>query len=56
LLTASQDWKCNIWDLQEGSILRSVRFEAPVYIAEFHPWTQYVYFSPVGGFLLMGIV
>lgn len=40
LLTASQDWKCNIWDLQDGSILRSVKFEAPVYIAELHPLNQ----------------
>ncbi|KAH8597473.1 WD40-repeat-containing domain protein [Bisporella sp. PMI_857] len=40
LLTASQDWKCNIWDLQDGSIYKSVRFEAPVYIAEFHPSTH----------------
>jgi len=43
LLTSSQDWKCNIWDLQDGSIVRTVRFEAPVYIAEFHPWNQYDY-------------
>jgi WD40 repeat protein len=40
LLTSSQDWKCNIWDLSTGSIVRSVRFEAPVYIAELHPWNQ----------------
>jgi WD40 repeat protein len=40
LLTSSQDWKCNIWDLQTGGIVRSVRFEAPVYIAEMHPWNQ----------------
>ncbi|KIM98038.1 hypothetical protein OIDMADRAFT_203456 [Oidiodendron maius Zn] len=40
LLTSSQDWKCNIWDLQDGSILRSVRFETPVYIAELHPWNH----------------
>ncbi|CAL3973715.1 unnamed protein product [Diplocarpon coronariae] len=40
LLTSSQDWKCNIWDLQEGRILRTVRFEAPVYIAELHPWNH----------------
>ncbi|POS85979.1 WD40 repeat-like protein [Erysiphe pulchra] len=38
LLTSSQDWKCNIWDLQNLSIIRSVRFEAPVYIADFHPY------------------
>ncbi|TQS37708.1 hypothetical protein Golomagni_01809 [Golovinomyces magnicellulatus] len=37
LLTSSQDWKCNIWDLQDLSIISSVRFEAPVYIADFHP-------------------
>ncbi|CAD6501491.1 BgTH12-01743 [Blumeria graminis f. sp. triticale] len=37
LLTSSQDWKCNIWDLQTMDIIRSVRFEAPVYIADFHP-------------------
>jgi COMPASS component SWD1 len=40
LLTSSQDWKCNLWDLQDGSIVRSVRFEAAVYIAELHPWNQ----------------
>jgi len=40
LLTSSQDWKCNLWDLQNGSILRTVKFEAPVYIAELHPWNQ----------------
>jgi WD40 repeat protein len=40
LLTSSQDWKCNIWDLSTGGIVRSVRFEAPVYIAELHPWNQ----------------
>jgi COMPASS component SWD1 len=40
LLTSSQDWKCNLWDLRDGSILRSVKFEAPVYIAELHPWNQ----------------
>jgi COMPASS component SWD1 len=40
LLTSSQDWKCNIWDLSTGAIVKSVRFEAPVYIAEMHPWNQ----------------
>jgi COMPASS component SWD1 len=37
LLSSSQDWKCVLWDLQDGSRLRTVRFEAPVYIAELHP-------------------
>lgn len=40
LLTSSQDWKCNIWDLMDGSIIRTVRFQTPVYIAELHPWNQ----------------
>ena len=40
LLTSSQDWKCHIWDLSDGSILKSVKFEGPVYIAELHPLNQ----------------
>lgn len=41
LLTSSQDWKCILWDLADGSRVRTVRFEAPVYIAELHPFNQY---------------
>ena len=41
LLSSSQDWKCVLWDLQDGARLRTVRFEAPVYIAEMHPYNQY---------------
>ncbi|KAL8952863.1 MAG: hypothetical protein Q9222_001255 [Ikaeria aurantiellina] len=37
LLSSSQDWKCILWDLHDGMRLRTVRFEAPVYIAELHP-------------------
>ncbi|KAL8870860.1 MAG: hypothetical protein Q9174_003189 [Haloplaca sp. 1 TL-2023] len=37
LLSSSQDWKCILWDLYNGGRLRTVRFEAPVYIAELHP-------------------
>ncbi|KAI4256518.1 MAG: hypothetical protein LQ352_002066 [Teloschistes flavicans] len=37
LLSSSQDWKCILWDLQDGTKVRTVRFEAPVYIAELHP-------------------
>ena len=44
LLTSSQDWKCILWDLDDGSRIRTVRFEAPVYIAELHPFNQYVPF------------
>lgn len=43
LLTSSQDWKCILWDLRDGSRVRTVRFEAPVYIAELHPFNQYTY-------------
>ncbi|KAL9104168.1 MAG: hypothetical protein Q9163_000867 [Psora crenata] len=37
LLSSSQDCKSIIWDLKDGARLRTVRFEAPVYIAELHP-------------------
>ncbi len=40
LLTASSDWKCLLWDLQDSTIIRDVRFESPVYIAELHPHNQ----------------
>ena len=31
-----------LWDMKDGSRVRTVRFEAPVYIAELHPFNQYV--------------
>lgn len=31
-----------LWDLLDGSRLRTVRFEAPIFIAELHPNNQYV--------------
>ncbi|KAF2091212.1 WD40 repeat-like protein [Saccharata proteae CBS 121410] len=37
LLSASQDWKCVLWDLKDGSRVRTVRMEAPVFIGELHP-------------------
>lgn len=42
LLSAGQDWKCVLWDLQDGSRVRTVRFQAAVFIAELHPKNQYV--------------
>lgn len=42
LLSASQDWKCVLWDLKDGSRVRTVRFEAPIFIAELHPKNQFV--------------
>lgn len=42
LLSACQGWKAILWDLQDGKRHREVRFRAPVYIAELHPWNKYV--------------
>ncbi|KAM5440851.1 chromatin binding protein [Microsporum ferrugineum] len=43
LLSSSQDWKCVLWDLKDGSRIRTVRFEAPVYIAELHPFNHWLF-------------
>lgn len=37
LLSSSIDWKVILWDLKDGSRVRSVNLGAPVYIAELHP-------------------
>lgn len=37
LLSSSIDWKVILWDLKDGSRLRTVNLGAPVYIAELHP-------------------
>ncbi|KAK4032632.1 SWD1-like protein [Parachaetomium inaequale] len=41
LLSACQGWKAILWDLQDGKRHREVRFRAPVYGAELHPWNHY---------------
>ncbi|KAI9820132.1 MAG: chromatin binding protein [Thelocarpon impressellum] len=43
LLSSSQDWKCILWDLSDGSRVRTVRFEAPVYIAELHTYNHFLF-------------
>ncbi|KAI9369742.1 WD40-repeat-containing domain protein [Aspergillus egyptiacus] len=43
LLSSSQDWKCILWDLKDGTRVRTVRFEAPVYIAELHPYNHLLF-------------
>ncbi|MCJ1296494.1 chromatin binding protein [Xylographa carneopallida] len=43
LLSSSQDWKCVLWNLKDGSKVRTVRFEAPVYIAELHPYNHFLF-------------
>ncbi len=45
LLSACQGWKAILWDLQDGKRYREVRFRAPVYGAELHPWNQFVPFD-----------
>lgn len=37
LLSSSVDWKGILWDLQDGSRIRTVNFGAPVFIAELNP-------------------
>ncbi|ODQ55874.1 Set1 complex component swd1 [Saitoella complicata NRRL Y-17804] len=37
VLSAARDWKLVLWDLQDGSRLHTVRFEAPIWGADMHP-------------------
>ncbi|QIW98056.1 hypothetical protein AMS68_003574 [Peltaster fructicola] len=37
LLSSSIDWKVILWDLKDGSRVRTINLGAPVYIAELHP-------------------
>lgn len=43
LLSVCMGWKAILWDLQDGQRYREVRFRAPVYGAEIHPWNQSVF-------------
>ncbi|KAF2758671.1 WD40 repeat-like protein [Pseudovirgaria hyperparasitica] len=45
LLSASQDCKCILWDLEDGTRIRSVRFEAPIFIAEIHPTNHLMFIT-----------
>lgn len=47
LLSASQDWKCVLWDLKDGSRVRTVRFEAPIFIAELHPKNHLLFVAAI---------
>ncbi|KAG9790294.1 COMPASS, Set1C complex protein, partial [Aureobasidium melanogenum] len=40
LLSASQDCRAILWDLQTQERLRTVKFEAPIYTAELHPYNH----------------
>ncbi|KAG9128161.1 chromatin binding protein [Ceratobasidium sp. 392] len=37
LLTSSKDWNCIIWDMSNGERQTTIRFDAPVLHASFHP-------------------
>ncbi|QUC21480.1 uncharacterized protein UV8b_05723 [Ustilaginoidea virens] len=41
LLSTCQGWKAILWDLEDGKRLREVRFRAPAYMAELHPWNHF---------------
>ena len=43
LLSSSIDWKCILWDLQDGSRIRIINMGAPVFIAELHPHNHLMY-------------
>lgn len=43
LLSTCQGWKAILWDLETGQRHREVRFRAPAYMAELHPWNKYVH-------------
>src|SRR5947207_1175936 len=43
LLSAARDWKCVLWDLKDGSRLRTVILDGPIWGADLHPHDQYIY-------------
>ncbi|KAK8245978.1 WD40-repeat-containing domain protein [Phyllosticta capitalensis] len=47
LLSASQDWRCVLWDLKDGRRIRTVRFGAPVFIAELHPRNHLMFVAAI---------
>ncbi|KAM3510660.1 hypothetical protein MY11210_005695 [Beauveria gryllotalpidicola] len=47
LLSACQGWRAILWDLKDGSRFREVRFRAPVYMAELHPWNSFQFVAAV---------
>ncbi|KAK1254971.1 hypothetical protein MKX08_008966 [Trichoderma sp. CBMAI-0020] len=43
LLSTCQGWKAILWDLETGHRHREVRFRAPAYMAELHPWDHNIF-------------
>ncbi|KAI1844587.1 hypothetical protein JX265_001572 [Neoarthrinium moseri] len=47
LLSACQGWRAVLWDLQDGTSYREVRFRAPVYTADLNPWNHHQFVASV---------
>ncbi|KAG4301384.1 hypothetical protein PCK1_002310 [Pneumocystis canis] len=43
LLSAARDWKCVLWDLKDGSRIKTIRFNAPIWGAELHPLNREIF-------------
>src|SRR5271169_5539199 len=41
LLSAARDWKCVLWDLKDGSRVRTTILDGPIWSADLHPHDQY---------------
>jgi COMPASS component SWD1 len=41
LLSAARDWKCVLWDLKDGSRVRTVILDGPIWSADLNPLDQY---------------
>jgi COMPASS component SWD1 len=40
LLSAARDWKCVLWDLKDGSRVRTIILDGPIWSADLHPHDQ----------------
>ncbi|EMR10720.1 hypothetical protein PNEG_00870 [Pneumocystis murina B123] len=43
LLSAARDWRCVLWDLKDGSRIKMIRFNAPIWGAELHPFDREIF-------------
>lgn len=43
LLSAARDWRCILWDLKDGSRIKTIRFNAPIWGAELHPFDREIF-------------
>ncbi|KAI0598997.1 WD40 repeat-like protein [Biscogniauxia sp. FL1348] len=47
LLSACQGWRAVLWDLMDGTRYREVRFRAPIYTADLHPWNHHLFVASI---------